>query len=213
MAHDATRSPARRSSIRRCSRGSATSSCSRGPSSTASSTGCTGRRTSARRSTSPSIAATSPGDDIRRIDWRLYARTDRFYLKSTKPTPTRTSPCCSTCRRRWDSAAAASRSSTTPLSRRVPRVPGAAPARSRRHSHVRSRRACTRAAVGQAPQRDCCTRSIERRPSGRGSWSRRCRRWRSTSAAASMVVLISDFYEDPDAMLDALSRSGSSATT
>ncbi len=22
-----------------------------------------------------------PGDDIRRIDWRLFARTDRFYLK------------------------------------------------------------------------------------------------------------------------------------
>ena len=22
-----------------------------------------------------------PGDDIRRIDWRLYARTDRFYIK------------------------------------------------------------------------------------------------------------------------------------
>ncbi len=22
-----------------------------------------------------------PGDDIRRVDWRLYARTDRFYVK------------------------------------------------------------------------------------------------------------------------------------
>ncbi len=45
------------------------------------------------------------GDDIRRVDWRLYARTDRYYVKtggctrapivttssSTKPTPTRTS--------------------------------------------------------------------------------------------------------------------------
>ena len=51
------------------------------PSSTASSTACTARRTSARRSTSPSTAATSPGDDIRRVDWRLYARTDRYYVK------------------------------------------------------------------------------------------------------------------------------------
>ena len=23
----------------------------------------------------------SPGDDIRRVDWRLYARTDRYYIK------------------------------------------------------------------------------------------------------------------------------------
>ena len=22
-----------------------------------------------------------PGDDIRRVDWRLYARTDRYYIK------------------------------------------------------------------------------------------------------------------------------------
>jgi uncharacterized protein (DUF58 family) len=22
-----------------------------------------------------------PGDDIRRVDWKLYARTDRYYLK------------------------------------------------------------------------------------------------------------------------------------
>ena len=81
MQHEARRCPARGSSIRRSWRGSATSSCSRGPSSTASSTACTARRTSARRSTSPSTAATSPGDDIRRVDWRLYARTDRYYVK------------------------------------------------------------------------------------------------------------------------------------
>src|ERR1700745_2545571 len=25
--------------------------------------------------------AYAPGDDIRRVDWRLYARTDRYYVK------------------------------------------------------------------------------------------------------------------------------------
>ena len=70
-----------RSSIPRFSRGSGISSCSRGPSSRDSSTACTGRRTSARRPTSRSIASYMPGDDIRRIDWRLWARSDRYYLK------------------------------------------------------------------------------------------------------------------------------------
>ena len=31
-----------------------------------------------------------PGDDIRRIDWRVYGRTERYYIKSTRPTPTPT---------------------------------------------------------------------------------------------------------------------------
>ena len=33
------------------------------------------------RSTSPSIAATWPGDDIRRVDWRVFARTDKYFVK------------------------------------------------------------------------------------------------------------------------------------
>ena len=71
-------SPARGSSIRRCWPGSATSSWSRARSSTGSSTACTA---------SPFFGASVDfaehrgyvaGDDIRRVDWRLYARTDRY---------------------------------------------------------------------------------------------------------------------------------------
>ena len=35
----------------------------------------------ASRSNSPSIANISPGDDPRYLDWRLYARSDRYYIK------------------------------------------------------------------------------------------------------------------------------------
>ena len=34
-----------------------------------------------RASNLPSIANTSPGDDLRRLDWRVYGRSDRFYPK------------------------------------------------------------------------------------------------------------------------------------
>jgi hypothetical protein len=43
-----------------------------------------------------------PGDDIRHIDWRVYARTDDTTSRRTRPTPTPTSWCCSTSPAPWD---------------------------------------------------------------------------------------------------------------
>ena len=77
----AERCPARGSSIRRSSRGSATSSCSRGHV-------VDGFINGLHRA--PFFGASIDfaehrgyvaGDDIRRVDWRLYARTDRYYVK------------------------------------------------------------------------------------------------------------------------------------
>ena len=43
--------------------------------------GGTPARTGAPASSSPSTAATSPADDLRRLDWRAYGRSDRFFVK------------------------------------------------------------------------------------------------------------------------------------
>ena len=78
---NAARWPARGSSIRRSSRASATSSCSR-------ETVVDGFINGLHRA--PFFGASIDfaehrgyvaGDDIRRVDWRLYARTDRYYVK------------------------------------------------------------------------------------------------------------------------------------
>ena len=75
------RCPARGSSIRRSSRASGISSCSRA-------TVVDGFINGLHRA--PFFGASIdfaehrgyvPGDDIRRVDWRLYARTDRYYVK------------------------------------------------------------------------------------------------------------------------------------
>ena len=38
-------------------------------------------RIAGRASSSPNIAKYVPGDDLRRLDWRAYGRSDRFYIK------------------------------------------------------------------------------------------------------------------------------------
>ena len=47
----------------------------------ASSTACTRRRTSGASVDFAEHRGYVPGDDIRRMDWRVWARTDRYYIK------------------------------------------------------------------------------------------------------------------------------------
>ena len=53
----------------------------RGGSSRATCRASTAARSTVSRSSSPSIASTPPGDDLRYLDWKVFGRTDRYYLK------------------------------------------------------------------------------------------------------------------------------------
>ena len=55
--------------------------CAPSSSSRASSRACTPARSRGSRSSSPSIASTPPATTSRDIDWNVYAKTDRFYIK------------------------------------------------------------------------------------------------------------------------------------
>ena len=96
-----------------------------------------------------------PGDDLRRIDWRVYGRTDRFYLK-TYEADTNADVVFA-----LDASASMDYGSggrhqvrLRPLSDRVAGVAGAAAGRSRRPGDHRRRHARHRAAVDAAPATD-----------------------------------------------------------
>ena len=128
--------------------------------STGSSTACTGRRTSARRWTSPSTAATSPGDDIRRVDWRLYARTDRFYIKEYEAdTNANFSVLLDVSKSMGFGSRGITKLEYAQDARRLPDLSRAPAARPRRARRVRRRHRRARAAVGEAHGRRRCTRS------------------------------------------------------
>ena len=95
-----------------------------------------------------------PGDDIRRVDWRLYARTDQVLHQAVRSRhqhqlldPPRRLEVDGVHERR------AIRSSNTAATWRLPRLLGAPPARPRRHHHLRQRHRRLRAAVGEALRR------------------------------------------------------------
>ena len=194
------RCPARGSSIRRSSRGSATSSCSRGRSSTASSTGCTARRIFGASIDFAEHRGYVAGDDIRRVDWRLYARTDRYYVKQ------------------YEADTNTNFSVLLDVSKSMGfGEPG--------HLEARIRVATSAACLAYLAHRqrdrvgiitfddDIVTHvppsakhfnvAAAHARSGEGRAARAARRgrstrWRSTSSGAASCVLISDFYEDPD---------------
>ena len=175
-------------------------------SSTASSTACTARRTSARRSTSPSIAATCAGDDIRRVDWRLYARTDRYYVKQYEAdTNTNFSVLLDVSK----SMEFGSRGVTEA------RVRAATSARASTYLAHRQRDRVgiitfdndivdARAAVGEALRRRAAhARSAEGR-AARAACAAPLHKMAEHFKRRGILVLISDFYEEPDAILEAI---------
>ena len=196
--------PARASWIPWCSRASGTWSSWRARSSTASSTGL---------HKAPYFGASVdfaehrgyvPGDDIRRMDWRLWARTDRLLHQGVRG------------RVEHELLGAAGRVEVDGL---------------RQHRHHQARlRACLRhasptscitSATGSASSRSTRTSSstCRRRPS---TWRRCCTCWIGSSRAGrarlkeplhklaehfgrrGVLVVISDFYEDPETVVDAV---------
>ena len=146
-----------------------------------------------------------PGDDIRRVDWRLYARTDRYYIKEyeadsntnfsvlldvsksmgfgsrgiTKLDYARMLAGCLTylVHHQRDRVGFVAFDNDI-----VEHVPPSA-------KHMDDGAARARSAEAGAARAAC---------------ARRCTRWRSTSAGAALLVLISDFYEEPEAVLEAV---------
>jgi hypothetical protein len=53
----------------------------------------------------PSTASTSPVDDIKRIDWRVYAKADRYYIKQYEVSTNLRCTSCSTPPARWPTRA------------------------------------------------------------------------------------------------------------
>ena len=185
---NAARCPARGSSIRRSSRGSATSSCSRAAV-------VDGFINGLHRA--PYFGASVdfaehrgyvPGDDIRRVDWRLYARTDRYYVKEYEADTNANFSVL------LDVSKSMGFASRRRHEARVRRVSSAAclaylvapAARPRRHRHVRRATSSTHVPPS-AKHFD--VRAAHARPregrAARPAWRRRSTRWPSTSGAAA----------------------------
>ncbi len=126
------------------------------------------------------------GDDIRRVDWRLFARTDRYYVKQYEAdTNTNLSVLLDISR------------SMKFFSRGIAKLDygcfvGACLAYLAQRQRDRvglitfdNDIVVARAAVGEALQRRAAARWIAPRRSGRATWRSRCTRWPSTSGAAA----------------------------
>ena len=92
-----------------------------------------------------------PGDDIRRMDWRLWARTDRYYIKEYEAESNMNFSVLLDVSKSMDyGSRGITKLDYARILDRVPDQPGAPPARPRRLRRLRQRRRRVRAAVGQA---------------------------------------------------------------
>ena len=146
-----------------------------------------------------------PGDDIRRVDWRLYARTDRYYVKQYEAdTNTNFTILFDISRSMGFSSGGVTKLEYGAFLARVSRVPGAATARPRRHHHVRRRprrRTCRRR---PSTSTSCCIRSTVRGRERPGHLSAPLNKMAEHFRRRGILLLISDFYDEPDAILDAI---------
>ena len=142
------------------------------------------------------------GDDIRRVDWRLYARTDRYYVKQYEADTNTNFSVLLDVSRSMGFEPRRVEAGVRLLSRGVPGVSRAPAARPRRHHHVRQRGRRPRAAVGEALQRRAAhARSREGRAAGQPAGVNKVA---EHFKRRGILVLISDFYDEPDAILDAI---------
>ena len=144
------------------------------------------------------------GDDIRRVDWRLYARTDRYYIKQYEA-DTNTNFTILLRHLAVDGVRERRRHEARirVVPRRLPRLPRHAPARPGRHHHLRRGHRHARAAVGEALRQVLHTldRAKAERP---GHLSAPLHKMAEHFKRRGILLLISDFYDEPDAILDAI---------
>ena len=152
----------------------------------------------------PNTGATSPGDDIRRVDWRLYARTDRFYIKEYEAD---TNANFSVLLDVSKSMGFGSRGITkleyakmlagclTYLVHRQRDRVGLVAFDSDIVAHVRRRR---------STWTSFCTRWIACRRPAPGSLRTPLHKMAEHFGRRGLLVLISDLYEEPDAVLEAI---------
>ena len=126
-----------------------------------------------------------PGDDIRRVDWRVFARTDRYFVKEFEADSNANFSVLLDVSKSMAFGARITKLDYAQDAGGVPDVSGQQAARSRRPRHLRRGHRRARAAVRQAPRRRAAhARSREGDASGPAR-VRRCASWPSTSAAAA----------------------------
>ena len=145
-----------------------------------------------------------PGDDLRRVDWRVFARTDRYYVKQFEADSNANLVVALDVSRRCATASGGvTQARLRPLPGRVAAVLLAPAARPRRPGHLRRGDRRVRAAVGAAPR----VRALRARPvaEGRpGGLAAPLLRLTERLVRRGIVVVISDLYDEPDAIANAV---------